>query len=504
MLRSLRRLAVTGLLTVLVLVGLQVAADASGTARVSGVAVKGQNWCASTLRVGWRAVSGATYQVRWSSSKGALRTATPVAARRPVTSIGPLAGGTTFFQVRAVRHGRAGAWSGVRSGRFTSHWPGEPRLSGIGVPGGVRFTWGCTPYASRYRVAWSAAPWGKWPTSPSSVSGWLPQFARSSVFTIPSTPQPGDNMLGVAYANLVFGQLEAGNPSGGVRRSTGWVPVFPTPPDPGTGDAPRLGTYNVLGGPTGGARISAIAANIASHGLTVVALQEASTATAQAVAWTLGGDWTYVPYANAPQQILYRTSAYRFGASGTFGVPDPASATPVTTPWARLVPANGSAKSQPIYVVSVHLVDNANHSPMEKKRDAGIGAQTIMANVNAVDPTGAPVVVAGDLRYLREPFGDVAGYVEAPPTFVRGGYYDAMAAWSKTNVAYGTSNGGNGTTAPPQVAAQSGVGGRADYIMLKGFRSSNSYVNVANWSYGGVTPSDHNLVYADLTVPFAG
>ena len=504
MLRTLRRLAATGLLTVLVLVGLQVTADASGTARVSGLAVKGQNWCSSTLRVSWRAVKGASYQVRWASAKAALRTATPVAARRHAASIGPLAGGTTFFQVRAVRHGRAGAWSAVRSGRFTSHWPGEPRLSGNGVPGGAQFTWGCTAYASRYRVAWSAAPFGKWPNTSAYVSGWLPQYARSSVFAVPATPQPGDYMLGVAYANPVFGQLEAGNPSGGVRHSTGWVPVFPTPPDPGPGDALRLGTYNVLGGPSSGPRIQAIAVNISTHGLGVVALQEASTATAQAVVAALGGDWTYVPYTNVPQQILYRTSLYRVGASGSFDVADPASATAIKTPWARLVPANGSARSQPLYVVSAHLNENPNKSAMDKKRDAGSNAQTIMNNVNAVDTTGAPVVVAGDLRYLREPYNDVAGYVEAPPTLVRGGYYDAMAAWSKTNIAYQTYNSGNGTTAATQVAAQSGVAGRSDYIMLKGFRSSNGYVNVANWSYNGVTPSDHNLVYADLTVPFSG
>jgi hypothetical protein len=504
LLRFLRRLGVTGMLLLLVLVGLQATADASDVARVSGVAVRSQNWCGSSLRVGWRAVPGATYQVRWASAKARLRTATPVATRRHATSIGPLAGGTTFFQVRAVRHGRAGAWSGVRSGRFTSHWPAEPRMTGNGVPGGVQFTWGCTQYASRYRVAWAAAPFGSWPTTPNYVSGWLPQYARSSTFAVPATPQPGDHMLGVAYANPVYGRLEAGNPSGGVRRATNWVPVFPTPPDPGTGDAVRLGTYNVLGAPTGGPRVQAIAANISSHGLGIVALQEATTTTAQALVSTLGGGWAYVPYTGTTEQIIYRSSWYGVAAKGTFSMPHPASSTPITVPWARLTATGGSSRSQPVYVVSAHILENPSASTMTMKHDAGVDAQALMAGIGAVNVTGAPVVIAGDLQYLREPYGDVANYVEAPPTLVRGGYYDAMAAVSKININYPTYNSGNGTTAPPQAPAKSGVSPRCDYIMLKGFRSSNAYVNVANWSLNGLTPSDHNLVYADLTVPFSG
>jgi hypothetical protein len=111
-----------------------------------------------------------------------------------------------------------------------------------------------------------------------------------------------------------------------------------------------------------------------------------------------------------------------------------------------------------------------------------------------------PVVLAGDLFNQREPFGDTPGYVEAQPTLVRSGYYDAMAAQQKTNIAYATYNGAGGARQAP---ADSGVSSRTDYLMLSGFRGSKAYVNVANWSLNGLVPSDHNLVYADLTVPFA-
>jgi endonuclease/exonuclease/phosphatase family metal-dependent hydrolase len=383
----------------------------------------------------------------------------------------------------------------------------RPVLSGHGVAGGAQFTWGTIRGAKRFRVAWSAAPFGKWPAKRTYVSRWLPKNARSSTFAVAGVPQSGDHMLGVAYANPVFGQLDARNAKGRVRHSTGWVPVFPAAPDPGTGDAMRLGTYNVMMATDHAAdRVQAVAANIAGHGLDVVVLQEATDAGAQAIARALGSGWAAVPYSNSPEQILYRTSVFQVpqpGSYGTFSVYDAKTpSTPLTTPWVRLQRANASASSHAVFVVSAHVTEDASKGIMDRKRDAGIEAQNMMAGVNAVNPGGEPVVIAGDLHYLREPWSDVPGYVEAPPTLVRGGYYDAMAALSKNNIAYPTFNGGNGRTAPAQSALQSGVAARADYIMLKGFRGSNAYTNVANWSWNGLTPSDHNLVYADLTVPF--
>jgi hypothetical protein len=379
----------------------------------------------------------------------------------------------------------------------------RPRLSATGVPGGVQFSWACTRGATRYRVAWSAAPFGKWPGTRSYFSPWLGKTARSSTFAVPSVPQSGDHMLGVQYANPVFGQLDVRNARKRVRHSTGWVPVFPAPPDPGTGDALRIGTYNVMTAPAG-VRASAIAANISSHGLGIVALQEAATTTAQAIVAALGPDWAYVPYANSPEQILYRKTVYRVLGSGIFNVFDAKTpGTPLVTPWARFGLVNGSAANRPVLVVSSHVTEDAGKSVMDRKADAGREARDMIAGINAANTAGDPVVLGADLHYLREPFSDVPGFVEAPPTLVReGGYYDAMAAISKVNIAYPTFNGGNGTSAPAQQPLQSGVAARADYLMLKGFRGSAAYVNVANWSWNGVTPSDHNLVYADVVVPF--
>jgi hypothetical protein len=499
MLRWLRRLLVISTCTLLLVGGMQLAADAN-VARVSGVHIGAQNACAATMRVKWHAVTRATYQVRWGSSKARMRAAKPLAVRRHAASIGPLSiSGRTYVQVRAVRKGKAGAWSQVEKGRFSSSRLAQPcSLGGYGVPNGVQFTWGATAGASGYRVRWAAAPFGKWPDNPAYVSGWLAGAARSSLFSVPANPQSGDHMLGVAYANPVWGQLEARSSSGTVRHSEGWRPVFPAPPDPGPGDALRVGSYNVMLDPTGG-RAQLIAENIRSHGLSVAALQESNPASAQAIVAALGSEWDYAPKTvYSPQSIVYRKSSYRLLGSGVFAARNPKQpSTPISTPWALLIPVNASAKSQAVYVVSAHVTEDTNKSVMERKRDAGLIAQDVMNGINAVNTAGRPVIVAGDLHYLREPFGDVPGYVEAPPTFVRGGYYDAMAALNKVNINYPTFNAGQ-----RQDAAQTGVSPRADYIMLKGFRSSNAYVNVANWSWGGSIPSDHNLVYADVTVPF--
>ena len=382
----------------------------------------------------------------------------------------------------------------------------RPSLSAVSVPGGVRFAWGCTRGVKRYRVAWAAAPFGKWPGRRSYVTGWLPKSARSSTFAVSSVPHSGDYMLGVQYANPVYGQLDVKNARGRVRHSTGWVPVFPTPPNPGPGDSLRVGTYNVLGRPNSAnapSRIAAIAANIRSHGLQIVALQEADASTADSVATALGADWKYVRYTGSSRQILFRSGAYALQAQGIFTVSNPLTPSePLATPWARFLPVQASAGSQAVMIVSAHVTESPTRSAMGKKHDAGVVASQIMAGVNAANAGGSPVVVAGDLHYLREPWGDVPGYVEAPPTLVRGGYYDAMAALAKYNIAYSTYNGGNGVRAAAQTPNKSGVAPRSDYVMLKGFRGSRAYVNVPNWSWNGVTPSDHNLVYADVVVPF--
>lgn len=499
------RLLVVALVAALVGVGLSVAPAQAAVAKVSGVTGAGQDHYNASLKVRWKAVPGAVYQVRWGSSKTALARAVPLLSRT-TSARSPFLNRcvTNYVQVRAVKGTAVGPWSEARGLRFAYQRPVAPKVGGVGIADGVRLTWPYVANATRYRVRWNAGPFGKFPGGDGVVGGsWLSQLSRSVDLTFSGAPRPGDKMMGVAYANPVFVKFDVNNACRPTAVPwTPYVPVFPGVPDPGPGDRVRAGTYNVELFPSGGSRIAGIAKNIASHNLDVVMLQEANDDTRTALLRALGSGWGAAPSERLQaQQILYRKSVFFLRGSGTFNVPNPKpGANPLVTPWARLgqVDPSDPARDQGLFVVSVHLAENPKASQLSKKATAGFHARLIMARINEFNTGDEPVVAAGDYRYLREPWGDRAGYVEAPPTMVRGGYYDAMAAQVKTGFQYSTVNGKR-TQAP----SKAGVATRADYLMLQGFRSSRGYTNLANWKYNGSWVSDHNLVYADLTIPYS-
>ena len=507
MLRRLTRLFITVLCTVLLLSLCTVAAEArrgGKSIKVFGVSRAGQNWYHSKLLVKWRAVRGASYQMRVAYTPSKLAYSKLIwSGTSGGTYTGALDRGKTWYvQVRAVRSGLVGPWSAARGLTFVNYWPRVPVLSRASLPGAVQFKWGYTPYASRYRVRWSAAWYGQWPGAATYVDrtygGWVGQAARQSRYVVPSRPAAGDHYLAVDYANPVFGQIEASNGYRvGASLRSKWVAVFPTPAAPAAGDPVRMGTYNAMLFPTG-SRAAAIASNIRVHGVTVVALQEANTATADAVRGALGSAWSKASSGTGTgQQILYRNDKFRALSSGKFYVPNPKSpSSPLATPWVRLGHVRPVRGSQNFHVVSVHFSEDSRKSALNKNRDTGLAAKAAMSAIKGFSGS-EPVIVAGDLRYGREPYGDPVGYTPAQPTFVRGGYYDAMASVSKVNHTYDTYN-----SEKHQVSSPMGLGLRADYILTKGIRGSRSYVNVANWTYNGSIPSDHNLIYADLLIPY--
>jgi hypothetical protein len=149
----------------------------------------------------------------------------------------------------------------------------------------------------------------------------------------------------------------------------------------------------------------------------------------------------------------------------------------------------------------VHFAGTATAS-LQQNAATGAAAKLVndyMDNVSG----GAPTIVAGDLRYGREPWGDSPGYVPAQPTFVRNGYYDAMASQSMHGQNYSIVNAVNGSPSYHQTPHPTGAGPRSDHILMKGIVGSVDYYNVVNWQYGGVVPSDHNLIYSDINIPFA-
>lgn len=503
-----------GLVATLLLLGLTSVPTqaAPKVPKVAGISRAGQDWYHGKLLVRWRPVRGASYQMRWADAPARLAASPVLSTRTPRgTYTSTLDRGRTWYvQVRAVRGAKVGAWSRTARLRFQNSWPAAPSLRATGQPGAVRYDWGYTPFASRYRVLWNPAWYGNWPGAATYVDktsgGWVGQGARSSTLTVPATPAPGDGMIAVDYANPVFARIEAGNVfAPGSRKLSPWVPAFPTPPTPTPGDRVRVGSYNVQLFPSAGADITAIAKNIGSRGIEVVALQEANRSTASALVSRLGsGTWASTG-SGAGQQILYRKDRFTLQGSGDFQVRNPRStSSPLLTPWALLRATSSSrpGSQQPFYVVSAHFSEDPTKSRLEQNRDTGESAKDVIAAMRTINREDRPIIVAGDLRYGREPFGENPGYVAAQPTLVRAGYYDAMAATTRIGSQYSTLNAVNGANSSRQAPHPTGLGPRSDHILIKGARGSLLYQNVVNFSDGGVVPSDHNLILADLQIPY--
>jgi hypothetical protein len=508
--RSWRSLAVGAAVGGLVLTGLVSApSDARGLSRIGFMSRVGEDWYHGRLKVSWKPIrlAGIRYQLRYAATQGALAASRPRWSGTAHTAYTqPLGRGSAWlFQVRAYRPGLVGPWSRIWRFRFANQRAGIPVVRPSGLVGAVRFSWNSVPNASRYRVRWSPAYYGSWPGAATYTSaGWLNQYTRSAIHRVPTTPRAGDGMLAVPYANPVFARVIADNafakwPHSSVSK---WIPGWPTPPTPKRGDAVRLGTYNTMLKPTG-TRARAVARNISSHGVTVVALQESDDPSGAAVLSYLGGPWRLVNTASNNQQILYRSDLFTLLGSGSFKVTNPHKPNlPLVTPWAQFIAVKKiSATSQSFYLTSVHYVEEPTRTRLQTNADTALDARQTMAAMNAADKAGAPIIIAGDLRYGREPYGDVAGYVPAQPTLVRAGYYDAMATASRYGYLYSTVNNVNGVRSARQVPNASGVGPRSDFIMMKGIVGSKSYANIYNWTDNGLVPSDHNLIYSDLMVP---
>lgn len=455
-----------------------------------------------TIRLVALALMCSVLYVGHGSAEAAVVTGGQHVGKVTDTSSSPSAERKKKHKKKKKKHKKAAA--------ITRCWPGIPSLATTRVGGGVKWRWAGTSCTSRYRVRVSPAWYGEWPGSP-AYTPYVSGSARSTTYRVPTTVKAGDGMLPVPYANPVFGQLEANNGYNTHRVATHkskWVAAWPFAPAPAAGDPVRFGTYNVMLNPTG-ARATAVAANIGSHGLTMVALQEATQNSAEEIARALnafypGSGWTYViadgsnTYTPA-QQIIYRSDHYALHDSGVFSLANPKdSNAPVTTMYAGFqVRQSGGTLGSVFHVTPVHYSGGARSS-LAQNASTGGAAQVTASYLTRL---AGPMIVAGDMRYGREPWGDRPGYVPAQPTFIRSGYYDAMASQSMHGQNYGNVNSVDGKPTAKQKANPSGLGTRSDHILLRGFTGSRSYTNVINFSYRGIVPSDHNLVYSDLNIP---
>jgi hypothetical protein len=394
------------------------------------------------------------------------------------------------------------------------HRPSRPVVHATGVTGGVRFTWTASKHATRYRVHWAPAAFDQWPGAlgwmvDRTSGGWIPASRRSSTRMVPTNYATDRTMTALPYGNPVFGQVQANNRRAkrGATTKSSWVMGFPVAPLPGAGNRLRFATYN-LDGPAANfdERLTPLVRNLAEHGVEVASVQEIRNGNLPKVLSALsartGRPWSGARTSNGELAVIFDSSRFAEVASGSFGIHNYDTGGTLETPWVRLRPV-GSSYTQEFYVVPVHFVpgraSDGSHQAANNI-DTGRNAADVAAKIGAIDTDGAPIIVAGDMTSNNTHWGDTS---PAQPTFVRNGYWDAMAARSKAGYAYGTVN---------KLAAQkrlnSGLGGRPDAIFLRGFgpdghgNGALTYVNVANWTGGyAKPPSDHNLVYADVVVP---
>lgn len=507
------------MLAVLLVPGADAAAKAP--AKVTGLSMTGQDWYNAKIKLKWKAVSGATYQVRWAPSKTKLSSAKVYPSKTASTTSPTLSDRCVpwYAQVRAVKTGKVGPWSSATYVKIKTGRPAVPTPNVSGqtslTSAQVRWTYGAN--VARTKLHWSAAPDKKW-VGFERYTAWAPQTARSLSVPLPTEPDEYDRMLAPQYGNPVFGRLQVNNGCADYLQMTKYFAMFPKAADPGsaaTGDRLAVASYNVEGAPTfkdgDGTKINNVAANIKSRNLDIVLLQEATSATAADLVSTLGGDWaaaaSIAPL--TPQQVLYRTSKYTDVSTADVGSPsDQTAATPLPTPAVRLDPVDTASRS--LLVVSVHLEDrwkfDENATSLQRREHLNAAATALNRKIKAANPDGLPVIVGGDLRGRPvDKQGNVSFCdentkgckAEAQAVFVRDGYRDSQSAVTKLGLDYGTVVGHSALR-----KVTWGFAGRADYLLFKGVTGVSRYENVVKFSTSPAQQSDHTMIVSTVYIPF--
>lgn len=499
--------------------------------QVSGLVAGEQQWAAKSVRVSWTKTPGATsYTTKWSTDShfvgatygNSTSTSIPVQTARP---------GVPYYVVVAGRNaGGLGAWSKPLTVKLTPRSVASfGRVTATPLLGGVRVEFDAVPYASDYRVRWSAGPNenrtpDRWQEH---YSPWFSAFGTSKTFSY-IVPTSEADLTSVAYANPVFVRVQARNTfyDGTFVRKSAQASAWPVPtaPDP-AGTPMRVASYNVLCAtcePSGGApwatRAPVIAELVNAVDPDVFAVMEANGPSGgpQSVQAYLDLERRFTrlrlvdrsgvpsPVTEPGTRIYYDPSLFTVSGSGQLaGVKDyrtyPASAAPDTQiPWAELVRRDDPKKH--VIVVAAHYGVPSTSYSEGKKSMLGKNSAQVLAALDKVDPatsdgTRIPVLFAGDLNDHRYPENETDG---AQATLVRGGFYDASASQQRI----GTSKSTYNSYLPPsrQVDDANLDGLRIDYILTRGFRGSSSFTN--HWNPGGsVIPSDHNLIEAVVRLP---
>lgn len=147
------------------------------------------------------------------------------------------------------------------------------------------------------------------------------------------------------------------------------------------------------------------------------------------------------------------------------------------------------------YVVSAHL-DPRKDSKGSKGRYDKLRrnqVRTIMRSIDAINTTGDPVILAGDLNSRQS--NQFTGSLPHR-ALIAAGYHDGAASAKRINAQYPTTTG----WATRAKAASIGYGPRLDYVLAKGIQGSVAYKAHVK-KKDSRRASDHHLVWAQFRLP---
>lgn len=527
---ALRRGSVAvALAAALVVAAVAPAQAASAPARVTGAHVNSQSWANRTVALYWKAVPGATYSTKWSTSTS-FSSAKSKKSTAAKVSVGPLSPGKTYYAVvRAIKAGKSGAYSARVTLTLKPGYTGLfSSVSAKAATGGITIKWGAAPYATDYRVTSSAGPdrsrrpdyWVP------STTAWFSAF--NPVTKARKITGKASQLTSTPYGNPIYAQVQARStikPSAHLRDSA-QVVAWPAPTKPdASGLGVKFASYNVecsgcekSGTAKWPTRGRVIAQNISAQAPDVLAAVEASGDSdgnpanpqrqvyldldSRLSALKLTDSDPAPSTSNQGNRLYYNPSKFTLVSKGWLsGIRDYSKADThsTNTPWAKL-----QSKSDPktqFFVVAAHFSIPTTSSKNERKTLLGKNSAQLLKALNAKNTTHLPVILGGDFNDNRYPEGRIDG---AQPTLIRGGFYDSSASLHRYGTYKSTYN--NSQSPSKQISDRNGDGQRIDYILTQGMRGSQSFTNVWNPKTAAgkslsLVPSDHNLITAVLRVP---
>jgi len=496
-----------------------------------------------TVKVSWHWTRRArTYTVQTARNRSftkVLRTVKVRAAKhrppggRQTTRIDKLPDATRIFvRVRAKGSGsgkataRKSAWSQPLRTSTKAHYPTKIiKASAVPGPGAGETTlrWRTDgsnmKFTDFYRITTATTPFSPYDPAVPDVGANSTRFKvgakRTSITLTREQTQAAGAGLGTGFHLIWRISAWSKGSAGGQERAYGPVQAAEVRGStPGDGAAIRVATYNVRSkdavgsGPSWSKRVNRVAGNIAATDPAVVSLQEFEANSMWADLRAALKDKGAADYALTRSdkafgaRLLYDTSridlldlhsarvstgACSDGCTWTIGSGNKQS----IASYARM---RVQGTRSEFLAVSFHLDPGGKSSDERARREA---AQDLISKIQSANSDDLPVLASGDTNSHQtfEPTDAKGTYLSLPhDVFRSAGYFDTASARKTVNFEYNTTN----QFVKKEQPNPRGFGARLDVVFTLGMPGAQrAGQRLTGAPYG----SDHNLVYADITVP---